>query len=138
MGNAATDRLTAYRRAADALRREVRADPLYPRYHLAAPFGSAGDTHPIYAGGRYHVTYQHSYSPDFRAMHGPCQWGHAASADLVTWTHYPPALTSAEHGVAADRHLWSASHHDAGAEVRLHGDEAGWQGEQHHGDAEFL
>lgn len=109
MGNAATDRLTAYRRAADALRREVRADPLYPRYHLAAPFGSAGDTHPIYAGGRYHVTYQHSYSPDFRAMHGPCQWGHAASADLVTWTHYPPALTSAEHGVAADRHLWSGS-----------------------------
>ena len=106
-GNAAAERLTAYRRTVDALRREVRADRWYPRYHLAAPFGSAGDTHPIYAGGRYHVTYQHSYSPDFRAMHGPCQWGHAASADLVTWTHYPPALTSAEHGVAADRHLWS-------------------------------
>ena len=42
-------------------------------------------------------------------MHGPCQWGHAASADLVTWTHYPPALTSPEHGAAADRHLWSGN-----------------------------
>ncbi len=110
MGNAAaTEGLTAYRRTVDALRREVRADRWYPRYHLAAPFGAAGDTHPVFAGGRYHVTYQHSYSPDFRAMHGPCQWGHVASADLVTWTHYPPALTSPEHGVAADRHLWSGN-----------------------------
>ena len=43
----------------------------------------------VYHNGTYHLMYQ--YYPD-STVWGPMHWGHAASKDLVNWTHLPIAL----------------------------------------------
>jgi beta-fructofuranosidase len=44
----------------------------------------------FFARGRLHVTYQHNPdAPEWGRMH----WGHADTADLVTWRHLAPALS---------------------------------------------
>jgi beta-fructofuranosidase len=81
-------------------------DPHYPRYHLAPPGGWMNDPHPIFFKGAYHVFYQYSFIPD-DPYGAPHSWGHAMSKDLVHWLHLPPAITPKDHGIAADRHIWS-------------------------------
>jgi fructan beta-fructosidase len=48
----------------------------------------------IYHDDRYHLFYQHN--PNETAW-GPMHWGHASSADLVTWTDHPIALFPDNH-----------------------------------------
>ena len=49
----------------------------------------------VYYDGEYHLFYQH-YPKD--TVWGPMHWGHAVSADLVSWTYLPIALYPDEHG----------------------------------------
>ncbi|MCY2932507.1 MAG: glycoside hydrolase family 32 protein, partial [Planctomycetota bacterium] len=81
-------------------------DPHYPRYHLAPPVGWMNDPHPIFFKGAYHMFYQYSFLPN-DPYGGPHCWGHAMSRDLVHWQHMPPGITPKDHGIAADRHIWS-------------------------------
>ncbi|ADG97697.1 sucrose-6-phosphate hydrolase [Segniliparus rotundus DSM 44985] len=62
----------------------------YPQVHIAAKAGWINDPNGLsYFDGRYHVYFQHHpYSAKWGLMH----WGHASSADLVTWRHEPIAL----------------------------------------------
>jgi beta-fructofuranosidase len=85
---------------------KILQDPHYPRYHLAAPGGWMNDPHPIYFKGAYHMFYQYSFLPE-DPYGAPHCWGHAVSRDLVHWEHMPPAITPKDHGIAADRHIWS-------------------------------
>ncbi|MBM2622023.1 glycoside hydrolase family 32 protein [Actinoplanes sp. LDG1-06] len=45
----------------------------------------------FFAGGRYHVFFQHN--PD-APVHAAIKWGHMSSADLVTWQPEPVALVN--------------------------------------------
>lgn len=61
-----------------------------PLYHLSAPSGWLNNPAAfIFFKRKYHLFYQ--YHP-YDGAWGPMAWGHAASADLVNWAHYPPAL----------------------------------------------
>lgn len=65
-------------------------DPHRPRYHFTAPTGWLNDPNGItHHEGRWHVYYQHNpHGPQWGSIH----WGHASSADLVTWRDEPIAL----------------------------------------------
>jgi fructan beta-fructosidase len=56
----------------------------------------------IYYDGEYHLFYQ--YLPGTTEDQGPKHWGHAVSADLVHWQHFPPALYPDHRGA-----IWSGS-----------------------------
>jgi beta-fructofuranosidase len=57
----------------------------------------------IFHGGLLHVFYQHNPdAPHWGRMH----WGHAVSADLVTWRHLPIAISPDDEG-ADDFGCWS-------------------------------
>ncbi|WP_372662197.1 glycoside hydrolase family 32 protein [Cohnella sp.] len=64
------------------------------QYHLMPPIGWMNDPNGlIYRNGEYHVFYQHyPYAP----KQGPMYWGHAKSADLISWEHLPIALAPSE------------------------------------------
>ena len=64
--------------------------PHDPRLHLRPPAGWANDPNgPFRWRGRTHLFYQHNPAgPSHENIH----WGHASSADLVTWEHHPVAL----------------------------------------------
>jgi beta-fructofuranosidase len=47
----------------------------------------------IYRGGRHHLFFQHE--PSATSPHR-LRWGHASSADLITWQEHPPALIPGE------------------------------------------
>lgn len=66
------------------------ADPHRPRFHYTAPTHWINDPNGLcFHGGRYHVYFQHNPN----ASHwGDMHWGHASSADLVTWRDEPIAL----------------------------------------------
>ena len=85
-------------------------DPYRPRHHVSPPSGWMNDPCGlVYADGRYHLYYQHFPGATFW---GPMHWGHAASPDLVTWTHEPVALApDPELGMAF---TGSALHDDRG------------------------
>ncbi|KOB69738.1 putative beta-fructofuranosidase [Operophtera brumata] len=61
-----------------------------PLYHLSAPYGWFNDPAAfVFYKRQYHLFYQcHPYDGSW----GPMRWEHAATADLVHWAHYPPAL----------------------------------------------
>lgn len=56
--------------------------------------------------GRWHVFFQHNPA---RAQHGDIHWGHASSADLVTWTSHPVAFGPTPGGPDAGG-CWSGAH----------------------------
>lgn len=72
-------------------------EPTRPRYHFTAPVHWINDPNgTIYHDGWYHMFYQHNPLED---KWGPMHWGHARSADLLTWEHLPIALTPEGDGV---------------------------------------
>jgi beta-fructofuranosidase len=61
-----------------------------PRYHFTAPTNWINDPNGLcFHDGRWHLYYQ--YNPS-AAKWGDIHWGHATSADLVTWDDEPIAL----------------------------------------------
>lgn len=64
------------------------------QYHMMPPIGWMNDPNGlIHINGEYHVFYQHyPYGP----KQGPMYWGHAKSADLISWEHLPIALAPSE------------------------------------------
>jgi beta-fructofuranosidase len=71
--------------------RRLAADPLRPQYHLLPKANWMNDPNgPVYADGSYHLFYQ--YSADALGK-SPKQWGHAVSADMLHWRHWPMALS---------------------------------------------
>src|SRR4051812_22695602 len=64
--------------------------PAFPRHHIRPPHGWVNDPNgPIRWRGRYHVFFQ--YNP-IAPVHDRICWGHASSADLVSWRYEPVAL----------------------------------------------
>ncbi|ACB35555.1 Beta-fructofuranosidase [Leptothrix cholodnii SP-6] len=61
-----------------------------PQYHFTAPQNWINDPNGVcFHAGRYHLYYQ--YNPN-ASKWGDIHWGHASSADLVTWRDEPLAL----------------------------------------------
>lgn len=61
-----------------------------PRIHFAAQRNWVNDPNGlVFHDGRYHLYYQ--YNPNGYG-HGFMSWGHASSADLLTWEEHPVAL----------------------------------------------
>lgn len=70
-----------------------------PMYHLYAPFGWLNNPAAfVFFKRKYHLFYQ--YHP-YDGAWGAVAWGHAVSADLVRWAHYPSAMQPRE---PYDRH----------------------------------
>lgn len=67
-----------------------------PNFHFTPKKGWMNDPNGMfYYNGYYHLFYQ--YYPDSNVW-GPMHWGHAISADLITWTEKPIALYPDEKG----------------------------------------
>ena len=80
------------------------ADRHRPRFHFVSPAGWLNDPNGLTQwGGTYHLFYQ--YNPT-SALHSRIHWGHATSADLVTWTDQPIALVPGDEGPDRDG-CWS-------------------------------
>ncbi|MEO9476006.1 MAG: glycoside hydrolase family 32 protein [Cyclobacteriaceae bacterium] len=61
-----------------------------PLLHFTPPANWMNDPNGmVYYEGEYHLFYQ--YYPD-STVWGPMHWGHAVSADMVSWAHLPIAL----------------------------------------------
>lgn len=74
-----------------------------PLFHFTPETGWLNDPNGlVYFAGEYHLFYQ--YVPDIRGAGAEKHWGHAVSADLVTWEHLPVALAPDERGA-----IWSGS-----------------------------
>lgn len=90
--------------ALDDLVPRAAADPHRPAFHFVSPGGWMNDPNGLtQRDGLYHLFYQ--YNPR-GAYHGAILWGHAVSADLVTWRDEPVALTPDEDGPDAEG-CWS-------------------------------
>src|SRR5580765_7745531 len=73
-----------------------------PAIHLTPDRGWLNDPHGvIHRNGVYHVFYQ--VNPDSTEWITGIQWGHATSADLVTWTNHPPVLAPGD----GDEGIWT-------------------------------
>ncbi|MBA3945456.1 MAG: glycoside hydrolase family 32 protein [Herpetosiphonaceae bacterium] len=80
------------------------ADPHRPAYHFLSEGNWLNDPNGLIQWqGNYHLFYQ--YNP-YGPFHGTVHWGHAASADLVHWTHLPIALAPTPGGADQDG-CWS-------------------------------
>ena len=67
-----------------------------PKLHFTPPKGWCNDPNGLVFDGRYyHLFYQ--YYP-YSIKEGPKHWGHARSADLLSWEHLPVALEPDAHG----------------------------------------
>jgi beta-fructofuranosidase len=68
----------------------VAADPHRPLFHFLPPANWLNDPNGLIQWqGQYHLFYQYNPNGPF---HGTIHWGHAVSADLVTWRDLPIAL----------------------------------------------
>lgn len=76
-----------------------RTDRLRPTWHVRPARGWLNDPNGLATvDGRYHVFFQHHpESVDHHQIH----WGHASSADLLSWTDEPIALTPRPDGLDA-------------------------------------
>lgn len=73
-----------------------------PSIHCTAGAGWVNDpVGLVHRGGRYHLFYQ--YVPGHVEWQPFCSWGHSSSADLVSWTEHPAALSPG----AGDLGCWS-------------------------------
>lgn len=80
------------------------SDPTFPSLHGRPARGWVNDPNGLArVGGRYHVFFQHN--PDV-PRHEAVSWGHASSADLVTWTQEPVALRP-RHGQPDQAGCWT-------------------------------
>ena len=83
-------------------------DPQRPRYHFLPPAGWMNDPNgTVFHAGQYHLCYQHNPYSGVWVM-AQMHWGHAASRDLVHWTHLPIALTPTDPGPDHEG-IWSGS-----------------------------
>ena len=81
----------------DSHNKQIQGDFLRPQFHFSPPANWANDPNGlVYYQGEYHFFYQ--YYPD-ATVWGPMHWGHAVSADLVSWQHLPIALYPDEQGM---------------------------------------
>lgn len=97
-------------------RASLAADPHRPRFHLCAPTGWMNDPDGLIQWrGTYHVFYQHN---PMGGYHANVHWGHAASADLITWHDLPIAISPTPGGPDADG-CWSGSIIDADGTAKL-------------------
>ena len=65
-----------------------------PRWHFTPARGWLNDPHGVlWADHRYHLFFQHN--PAGSSWRAAVSWGHATSADLVTWQEQPVALSPA-------------------------------------------
>jgi beta-fructofuranosidase len=87
-------------RPSGGCRRQVREGSVpdhRPRFHLSAPSGWLNDPNgPIHRDGRHHVFFQRN--PAAAVWSPAIHWGHAASEDLVRWTHLPDAFGPSPEG----------------------------------------
>lgn len=61
-----------------------------PTYHLRPARGWINDPNGmVFHEGRWHVFYQHN---PVGPVHDAIAWGHASTADLLTWRHHPVAF----------------------------------------------
>ncbi|MEQ7006802.1 glycoside hydrolase family 32 protein [Actinopolymorpha sp. B17G11] len=82
------------------------ADHHFPRYHPRPPTGYVNDPNgPVRIDGRWHLYFQYTHDT---AHTGSVVWGHASSADLVSWRYHRPAMSPQPYG--ADRNgCWSGN-----------------------------
>lgn len=75
-----------------------------PSLHFTAQRGWINDPHGVtFRDGRYHLF--HQAVPDAVEWNLAISWGHATSADLLTWEHQPPVLVPGD----GDDGCWSGS-----------------------------
>lgn len=75
-----------------------------PRVHFTPDSGWINDPLAVtWHNGRYHLFFQ--FVPGQTEWAPGCSWGHASSADLLSWTEHPVALEPGE----GDDGLWSGS-----------------------------
>jgi len=75
-----------------------------PRLHFTADEGWINDPVALmWNGGRHHLFYQ--YVEGSALWQPAIGWGHASSADLMSWTEHPPALSPGD----GDLGCWSGS-----------------------------
>jgi len=75
-----------------------------PRWHFTPTSGWMNDPLALtWHDGRYHLFFQ--YVPGRTTWAPECRWGHASSADLVSWTEHPVALEPGD----GDDGIWSGS-----------------------------
>ncbi|MBM7785920.1 glycoside hydrolase family 32 protein [Tenggerimyces flavus] len=82
------------------------ADHHFPRFHVRPPRGYVNDPNgPVYVDGRWHLYFQYVSDTPRR---GAVAWGHASSADLVTWQYHRPAISPDPDGIDRDG-CWSGN-----------------------------
>jgi beta-fructofuranosidase len=85
-----------------------------PRLHFTAEKGWINDPHGLtFHAGTYHLF--HQFVPDSLVWAANCHWGHAVSADLLTWSHRDVAIAPG----AGDDGIWTGSLVDDGERVRI-------------------
>jgi beta-fructofuranosidase len=81
-----------------------RGPDVHPAFHFTAQSGWINDPHGItYRDGTYHLFYQ--YVPGSTVWAPNCHWGHATSADLLTFDDAPVALAPGD----GDDGIWTGS-----------------------------
>jgi beta-fructofuranosidase len=84
----------------------VPADHHFPRFHVRPPRGYVNDPNgPIHVDGRWHLYFQYVSDTPRR---GAVAWGHASSADLVSWDYHRPAISPDPSGIDRDG-CWSGN-----------------------------